>query len=299
MRLACVTCYFNPAGYLALAENYRHFSERLIAQGVDLFTVEHAVGNTPFRLPAGDRTFQLRGGDILWQKERLLGYAINRLPSSYDAVAWLDCDILFPNDNWAEAALRSLESVDAVQLYDTQYFLPPGHCEFRGTWVRQWFGAIKWVRSEDSEAVRSRLALGILDGNPGLAWAARRALLKAVPLPDRHILGSGDYYQVCAMLDVRHNRPVSPAQETYLFDHAARVRKAAPTISYLSQPVLHLWHGSLANRKYQARAHLLKQHDYRPLEDVEVRDGLLCWSSDKPIFHDDVRRYFERRAEDG
>src|SRR5262245_37018879 len=67
--LWAITSYFNPARYRRKLQNYRVFRERL---AVPLVTAELAFDG--FDLDAGDAEVlvRVRGGDVLWQKERLL-----------------------------------------------------------------------------------------------------------------------------------------------------------------------------------------------------------------------------------
>ena len=60
--------------------------------------------------PDADILIQLRGGALLWQKDRLLNLALQALPDDCRKVAWLDCDIFFGSSDWAELADRLLNS---------------------------------------------------------------------------------------------------------------------------------------------------------------------------------------------
>ena len=92
-----ITVFFNPTGYKNKIENYRRFRESSKKQGLNLLCVELAFGGKNFEVSKEDADIlvQLRGGDILWQKERLLNIGLERLPKDCDKIAWLDCDIIF------------------------------------------------------------------------------------------------------------------------------------------------------------------------------------------------------------
>src|SRR5262245_24288280 len=92
-KLWAITCYFNPVGYRRRLENYLTFRQRLRAP---LITVELSYGET-FQLARGSAEIliQLRGQDVLWQKERLLNVALAAVPPACDKIAWLDCDVVF------------------------------------------------------------------------------------------------------------------------------------------------------------------------------------------------------------
>src|SRR5262249_22318280 len=120
--LWAVTCYFNPAGYRRKLENFRTFRDHLT---VPLIAVEQDLEGR-FELGPGDADIVLRvsDGDVLWQKERLLNLGVNALPSSCEAVAWLDCDIIFDGTSWVEETLRALERLELVHLFHERHNLP-------------------------------------------------------------------------------------------------------------------------------------------------------------------------------
>ena len=118
-----VTAYFNPAGYQSRLDNYRSFRKRL---NTPLVAVEMSPdGRFELRCDDADIVVQLAGGDVLWQKERLLNVALLHLPKDCDIVAWLDCDILFSDDNWPARARAALDSYCMVQLFDEVCDLSP------------------------------------------------------------------------------------------------------------------------------------------------------------------------------
>src|SRR5215813_11905127 len=114
-NLWAITCYFNPIGYHRRLENYHTFRQHL---AVPLVTVELAFSGS-FELQRGDADIlvQLRGGDVLWQKERLLNLALKSLPDCCDKVAWLDCDVVFESDDWAARASQALDHVELLHLF--------------------------------------------------------------------------------------------------------------------------------------------------------------------------------------
>ena len=57
-----------------------------------------------------DILVQIHGGDVMWQKECLLNIALQRVPKNCDKIAWLDCDIVFGSNDWAEQASHALDS---------------------------------------------------------------------------------------------------------------------------------------------------------------------------------------------
>ena len=97
-ELWAVTSYFNPLGWRSRLENYRLFRKHL---EVPLIAVEwHPHGE--FQLGPGDADVlaQVQGGDLMWQKERLLNIGMASVPAGVEFVAWLDCDIVFCQRGW-------------------------------------------------------------------------------------------------------------------------------------------------------------------------------------------------------
>ena len=76
--------------------------------------MSRAFGDAPFDLPAGPDVIQVRGPDVLWQKERLLNIAVSRLPARARKVAWLDGDLLFADPDWAGETARLLDDEPEV-----------------------------------------------------------------------------------------------------------------------------------------------------------------------------------------
>ena len=114
-KLWAITSYYNPAKYRRRLENYRTFRRCLT---VPLVTVELAQdGQMELGRGDADILVQAAGGAILWHKERLLNRAIASLPNDCDAVAWVDCDILFELPDLGERALQALDRSDVVQPF--------------------------------------------------------------------------------------------------------------------------------------------------------------------------------------
>ena len=122
MDLWAITCYFNPIDYKRRLENYHTFRRNL---AVPLVTVELSFDGN-FQLQHGDADIlvQLHGRDVLWQKERLLNVALQSVPDTCDKIAWLDCDVVFESDDWAEHTSRALDHFGLVHLFQERHNLP-------------------------------------------------------------------------------------------------------------------------------------------------------------------------------
>ena len=285
--LAVTTCFFSAAGDPRIEENYRHFSQSLRAQGIEPWTVEVAFGSEPYRLPASDRTIQLRGKSRLWQKERALNVLIQQLPSNYKSVAWVDCDVLFHDVDWIHKVCQALERSPLVQCFSNAEFLgPSGELDdFRASTAS--------VVSQGHPNCRS-----FSTGHPGLAWAARRELLAAHGLYDRHITGGGDSLMAVASfgwLDRGILKRLPPGLMADFHKWADGWHQAiGGHVELLPGTVTHLWHGSIENRLYLARWSWLCEADFSPNADLRLDShSLWSWSGNKPALEQRVANYFE------
>jgi hypothetical protein len=311
--LWAVTSYFNPTGSRRRLANYRKFRASL---AVPLLAVECSPEGR-FELTHGDADLlvQVAGGDLMWQKERLLNLGVARLPPSCPCVAWLDCDILFEGDAWVSEALHRLEEAPLVQLYDRVAYmarLPLDAIAGIGDWrhqpmefTRDGYAAAlpadhraRLVAPEDLETFR-RLP------SSGFAWAARRDLLVRNPLFDVWICGGGDSAYVLAatgMSDwvVERHRLTRAHREYFLPRAAALAADVSGRVGFVRGTICHLWHGEFQHRRYCARHEILSRHDFDPATFLRVADsGMWAWGDVPATLPVALADYFHGRHEDG
>jgi hypothetical protein len=305
--LWAITSYFNPAGYASRLRNYRIFRAQLTPP---LVVVELSL-NGRFELAKDDAEIvvQICGGDALWQKERLLNVALGSLPDSCNHVAWVDCDVIFMEPDWAERTARALEVAWLVQPFRERCNLS------RGAQSSTVNGGCDSI----SESVAYKIAMGKADeedfrrsdapltrkSTTGLAWAARRELLKAHGLYDACILGSGDRAILCAATGIFESGMNAVGMrgrqiEHYLAWAGPFHRAVRGRVGFVDGRVLHLWHGDLGNREYALRHEGLRKFGFDPFQDIVLDpSGCWRWNGNKLEMHEYVRAYFESRKEDG
>jgi hypothetical protein len=304
--LWAITAYFNLTRDVRRAENYRIFRKRLAAP---LVAAELSHGSE-FDLGGADADIliKIRGGDVMWQKERLLNIALKSLPPSCTKVAWLDCDVLFGSNDWIGEASRRLDDAPLIQLFSRAYYLPedwidvaPLHSSAQSTRVSitataAWgVPAAVWV---------SPLRRTLPPPAYGLAWGARRELLDRHGFYDACIIGGGDRALITAAsgdyVGVMEGQCMNAAQRRRYLDWAEPFHAATGTVDrHVEADIFHLWHGSSAERAYAKRHQGLSAFDFDPNVDIAVAEnGVWRWNSDKPALHDYVRQYFlSRRSE--
>ena len=105
-----VTSYFNPMRLRRRLANYQTFRSRL---DVPLVTVELAFdGQFELTSSDADHLIQLSGGDIMWQKERLLNIALEAVPDKVEDLAWIDCDLVFESPEKLSGSPYALKRIN-------------------------------------------------------------------------------------------------------------------------------------------------------------------------------------------
>jgi hypothetical protein len=302
--LWAVTAYFNPAGYKSRLANYHRFRRHLAAP---LVTVELSFDGT-FALRPGDADVlvQLRGGDVMWQKERLLNIGFRHVPPTCDKIAWLDCDVVFDTADWMTRASQALDEWAIVHLFHERHDLPPGaEPDQRSGHVATAFSSVYRLAMgtavpqefQQSDIVRD------FGATTGLAWAGRRDVVDRHGLYDANIVGGGDKVMISGMLGRLEDAGLASKMNPRRAEHyRAWARPFFETVrgsvGYVPGRIFHLWHGDLKDRRGQERQTWLAGFD--PFTDIALEaHGCWRWSSDKPDLHRQVRAYFASRREDG
>ncbi len=301
--LCIVTCYYNPEGYRSKLHNYLLFEDALRATGLDLVSVECSMGQADFELPDSPGLVRLRGRDVMWQKERLLNVAIENVPARFTKIAWLDCDLLFTNQNWAAETSRLLDRYPVVQPFETVVRLPRGATQDTA-------GGERWLGFGAAYAKQPHSLLTgdfLKHGHTGFAWAARREILSSRGLYDGCVAGSGDHMMAHAFAGDWHGRCIKRifGDNRAHWNHfaawsSAIYREVRAAVSYVPGSLLHLWHGETQDRRYVHRNRDLAGFLFDPEKDVSVGSGGCWeWNSNKPELHRWAANYFGLRKEDG
>lgn len=306
--LWAITSYFNPLKSSRRLQNYRIFRARL---AVPLLTVECSADGT-FDLTGSDADIYLQShGDVLWQKERLLNVALQRLPDDCLAVAWLDCDVIFERDDWPKRALTKLEHFTLIQPFDHSLWLESTFLQnglktyAEGT--RRSSLAFQYVHQKLTSTMLQKWTypgtqLPLVDG---YAWVSRLDFIQKHGLYDASVIGGGTRefaYTAMGNLDtLLAARPRSVAQANHLLTWARPLAKASGgSIQYIKGCIYHLWHGASHRRRYGIRHYDFRRFNFDPSTDIVAISGEgWHWSSKKPEMHNWVRSYFEARKEDG
>jgi len=299
-----ISTFYNPAGYGNKLLNYRKFHDGLKRQGLPLLTVELAFGDNPFELQTSDADIllQFRTTSVLWHKERMFNAALKGLPQECDKIVWLDADILFQDEEWVTKTRKLLEEFVIIQPFSHVIRFPKGVEKPSPAEIEQ----IRVNKPDYHGYVYSHKTPGrsLKLMNSGLAWAGRREVFDQLGFYDKLILGTGDRFMAGAFFGFRYiddiqrfNYKMIDDQNRWILDIYGKIQGS---VYYQDGIIGHLFHGTIRNRKYHKRTHLLKKYDFDPLADIgpDHEGGIWKWTTQKTAFHQEVEAYFSSRKEE-
>jgi hypothetical protein len=303
--LWAITSYFNPMLYERRRINYQLFRRSL---RLPLLAIELAYGEN-FELVESDADMliQLRGKDVMWQKERLLNLALSALPPDCRKVVWVDCDVVFDSEDWAERVSYLLDHSKLVQAFSDAHHLSPSWSSHDAQPVTLFAqpSAVSTIASgiAAAELFARPNERGPYSTNKGLAWASRREEICKTGLYDACIIGGGDLAMISAAygcFDIAM-RNMNERQKEHYLGWARRCHETyRAEVNFLDCRLFHLWHGEVDRRYYRERHNAFMRFDFDPFDDIaHDENGSWRWSTDKPEMHNYVRNYFLARKEDG
>lgn len=300
--------YFNPLSYRNKLDTLRKAVASARRQGLKMLVVEAILpGNeSPLADHEAEVVLRLPAGSTLWQKERLLNIGIKALPVSCDKIIWMDADIVFLDDEWVAATADLLNRYVVVQPFTSAHWLSSSTSRANVSDFRQIPDSkIDQVSYGTAFAECVESSMHSVKGHPGFAWAIRRSALQNCGLYDRLVLGGADTIIAAAMYGLSCIDMLKAYWTTrqcvhinsWMMSFHGAVRGS---VHYHPGKLYHLWHGTIVGRRYEDRHDILRENDFDPIADLRADfNGCFQWSSDKPRLHEDVRRYFEERREDG
>ena len=317
----------NPIRYKRRYELYWDALDMCKAAGVNVVTVEQAFGERPFMVTEEGNInhLQVRSHEELWHKENMINMGIKHAqaiaPGRVKQVAWIDADCrpARPYRDWFEETWHQLQHYEFVQMWHSMIDLDNDYNAIGGPQMSfaaayQKFGfdpeiiltgdELTYPSDECSITTRTK---SVLDGRPGLAWAANiDAINKVGGLMDYCVLGAGDWYMAYALIGgLGAVVPFDP-NSTYIKkmfrwqDLCERWIKR--DIGFVSGVVYHDFHGKKSFRQYGTRGKILVDCQFDPDLDLKYdTQGMLqleTWEPRQIKLRDRLRTYFRDRNED-
>jgi hypothetical protein len=288
-----IVAFFSPCDFELPKRHLAATLASLGREGVPAILAQVVqTGQEPQPVPAGVRSLVYESDDVVFFKENLWNLAARSADD--DKLLFLDADIRFSVDRFADAAASLLDFCDVCQPFE----------------VAHWFdrdGLVCLQRGASAAAIARGVEPKPSEWHPGFAWAmTRTAFDRLGGFYELHPFGGGDTaFSYC--LDERWVETSMPrmlkhdAAYWWTSSYAAYQRNAFGLnlrVGYLQGVhAYHLWHGETVNRRYvdRAKSMPLGRGDEYPLH--HRPDGLLAWND--PSFSAVAREYFVGRREDG
>jgi hypothetical protein len=280
-------------------------------QNLKLITIELSINNSPFVLKKemSDILVQVKSNSVLWHKEQLLNIAIGHLPEDCDKICWLDCDLIFENDNWVNELSTKLDGPFVfVQPFEIITNLNEDH-------------TIGYSTLAYSNAINKENKKGTV----GFGWAAKLDFIKSLGgFYPFNIIGGGDKFVqiILKAANYINSRSIdelskhdnmsrfNDAHKKHFISYLKVLHSFSPSflktintksVSFIKGTVFHLWHGNTRDRQYSARHDILKIHLFDPTKHIYFNtDNCLEWTDNAPIkLKKAVKKYFKTRNEDG
>jgi len=297
-HLYVVIPYFNFCKYESRTRLLTEFIQRIQHLScIRIVLVECRLEGSDYQLPLLTNVYmhvRCTTKHQLWLKENLINIGIYHMPKTWRYVAWLDADLTFVNDRWAEDTIAALNEHDVVQLFQKIAYLGP-KCE-----IQKEDRGFAYMFKESGKAYTKTYKYGFW--HPGFAWACTRgAYRKMKRLIDWGILGSGDHHMALALIgrvDQSHPGGIHANYARRLQEFQERCRGLR--LGYVPGMILHHYHGSLENRKYRERWDILTKSNYDPDADITVNNvGLVQFTmKGRDRLQQQISDYFVGRQED-
>lgn len=298
-----ISCFYNFCNYKQSIKNYLIFLEQFSHLNIPYSIIELSNKQGEFSLPEpspdypNHKVIRLNGegAAVAWQKEVLLNILIKSLPPEVDKICWVDPDIIFQREDFYEAIDKALDEYDVVQPFDRIYRMSPNQT------VPLFLPNFNYSSEGGFSSFINRSDWWT-NCNFGFSHAWRRSTLNSVGnLFPYAIIGGADTIMFNALFGITQPWFGGSGLDWAIGEYTLRVEGFRPKVGYIAGAASHLFHGTIANRRYVERNEILKRHDFSPYEDISLSsEGVWKWatSTRKLALQKDVKLYFEGRKED-
>ena len=295
-KLHVIVVISNPCLYATRYKLFNEFLRRLEdEEHVEIYVVEMIYPKQKYMITNKNNKhhLQLFTKVPIWHKENMINLGVKLLPTNWKAMAWIDADIEFENNNWALDTLKILNGTkDIVQLFSHCIDMDKDECTMN---IFSSFG-FNFCKNKKYNTK------GFDYWHPGYAWAiTRKAYEKIGGLYDKGILGSGDNTMaLCVINKVQTflNYDYHPDYKQSMLDY--QVNAKTLRLGYVPGIIRHYYHGSKKNRQYTERWQILIKHQYSPKLHLnyDIHGSLVPTILCLQEFKNDIMQYFKERKED-
>jgi len=227
----------------------------------------------------------------IWIKENLINLAVTaQLPSDWQFMCWIDCDVQFLYPNWVDASIRLLKNYDAIQMFDYVFHWNEKQDNFYNA-------HIGYINSLTNKIDVNGLK------HCGMAWGMKRSLYERVGgLWENNVIGSGDTLIGKSITQQFLDKDIINGQLNYIYspEYLEQITKyyklfSGTKYSYLKNPILSGWHGSWDSKKYVDRHKILKKYDFNANFINKNNNGIVNINNKYTDLVGDIHEYMETR----
>ena len=289
--------FFNPANFKRILKNALYIISVLKENRIPYYVAECTFYHAKPQIP--DATLVLNSNSYMFYKEQLLNKLEPLVPKSYKKLIFLDADILLDTPDWIDQISESLEKNDIVQPFSEACWLTPDNILIRSKKI-SYACAIVTKRPINTKTIHNY--------HPGFAWGMKRETFRSLGgFFPRSIIGGGDVAFILNMFPIEVTdelffRGINANFGKLILDswrqYNTNFKKVNPTLGFLPNRALHLFHGVKENRQYVTRYEDISKAIKGAWDDeiLTNADGLFEFKT--PELSAVVLNYFKGRNED-
>ncbi len=294
---AVLIAFFNPAKFNRILKNALYVMSILKEAHIPHFVVECTFNNSKPQLPGA--TLVLNSNSYMFYKEQLLNKLEPLVPEQYTKLLFLDADILLDTPDWIDQTSEGLDKFDIIQPFNQASWLTPDNTRIRSKKMSYAFSIV----TKKTINIHT-----IHDYHPGFAWGIKRQIFRKIGgFFPRSIIGGGDVSFILNLFPIEVTddifyTAITPEFGKIIIDawreYNTNFKQVNPTLGFLANKALHLFHGLPHNRQYASRYQdistaMTGQWD----EEITINsDGL--YEFIRPEVNAVVLNYFKGRNED-
>lgn len=294
---AVLIAFFNPGRFKRILKNALYIISILKENKIPCYVVECTFHKHKPQIPGA--TLVLKSDSYMFYKEQLLNKLEPLVPDSYTKLVFLDADVLLDTPDWIDQISMSLETNDIVQPFNQACWLTPDNTRIRSKKMSYAF-AIVTKKTINTNTIH--------DYHPGFVWGFKREVFRKLGgFFPRSIVGGGDVAFILNLFPIHvtddlffrainsgFGKVILEAWRAY--NHTFKT--VNPTLGFLANRALHLFHGVKESRQYVTRYEDISKALKGTWDDEIVTNADGLFEFKRKELNTVVLNYFKGRDED-
>lgn len=294
--LYLLVSYFNYNSNKSRERNIYSFIEKNSNSKVKIVVIEAIYNNSNQLKDLNSEVFLHLKYNVkhpISLQDNLINVGIKKLPADWQYLAWIDSDVIFNNENWADNILKELQDKDIVHCFKEADFLNQDGTSSNFNFLSECYIHVNNIKYPD---VHQR-------SHCGFAWALKRSFYEKIKeIFDYSIIGSNDAVMNLVVLkkslaDYFLNSGYSQEYINSVTEYYNRKKEIKFT--FVDNKITHLWHGNINNRNYHLRKNILKKYQFNPKQHIiKNKDGIIELTEKGLVMLPYIKNYFELKEKE-